>query len=211
MAALVASFRGDGVLGFDIAGDERYPLAIHRGAIEFCLREGLYVTVHAGEKLQGEDGTLGSILENLRLARELGVHRIGHGFCISLDDHVCEMFRARDGVCVEVCLTAVTPYLVASGEYRDHPIKTFLEKGIACSISSDNLRLAGKGELGTSSSDELMHLASADGCGLSWSQVREVLMNGVRSSFLPEGEEKRALVDAFARDLDDAMRANGLL
>ena len=86
-----------------------------------------------------------------------------------------------------------------------------LAHSLSC-VSSDNLRLAGpapgSAELGTSSTDELLHLASE--CGLPWEAIREVLLNGVRFGFLPEAE-KAAALGAFARKLDEAMRAEGLL
>ena len=52
MAALAAESHklGAGCVGFDLAGDEgSFPLALHREAVEWCKREGVPVTVHAGE------------------------------------------------------------------------------------------------------------------------------------------------------------------
>ena len=72
----------DGVVcGFDIAGDEgSFPLSLHAEAVKFCKRNGVPVTVHAGE-------WPGSI-DNVSLALDLGVDRIGHGWSMALDAEV---------------------------------------------------------------------------------------------------------------------------
>ena len=204
MAKLVEKYKGKGVLGFDIAGDERYPLEIHREAIEFCRSQGLPVTVHAGERLAGVDGTLESILANLRLASELDIQRIGHGFAISLDEDVFNMFvEKRGALTVEVCLSAVTPWLTKSGMYKDHPIKRYFESGIPVTLSCDNLRLAGKEpSIGTTPTDELLYLVCE--CKLEWSQVRDILLQGIRASFSDE-QTKQKLIDVYASEIDSLL------
>ena len=209
MAKLAEAYHPGPVLGFDVAGDERYPLELHREAISYCVARGINVTVHAGERLAGQDGTLAPILSNLRLALELGVSRIGHGFAVSLDDEVFALYAAsvRSGSglsCIEVCLGAVTPWLVPSGKFEDHPILRYIENGIACSISCDNLRLAGADlDLGTTPTKELINLKV--GCGASWSQVRETLLQGIRSSFLHSEKERLALLASFTAELDSLL------
>ena len=204
MAKLVQKYSGKGILGFDIAGDERYPLEIHKEALEFCISAKLPVTVHAGERLAGPDGTLASILPNLDLALDLGVQRIGHGFAVSLNDEIFSRYsergRSSSPVVIEVCLTAVTHWLVTSGLYKDHPIRSYFDSGIPVCLSCDNLRLAGKGpNLGTTPTDELCYLVAE--CGFPWADTKEVLLNGVRSSFLPE-PEKLKILQEYEKEID---------
>jgi len=86
------------VCGFDIAGDEgSYPLSLHQDSIRLCRENHVPVTVHAGE--------WPDTIENVRLALELGVNRIGHGWGMSLNSDVMQMCIDKD-VRVEVCLTS---------------------------------------------------------------------------------------------------------
>lgn len=204
MAKLVKEYTGKGVLGFDIAGDERYPLNLHREALEFCMSEGIKVTVHAGERLKGVDGTLNSIITNLQEASELGVHRIGHGYAISLDDAIFEEYKNKNGrTTIEICLSAVTPWLVPSGQYKDHPIKRYYMNNIPVALSCDNLNLAGAGpNLGTTPTKELFHLKTD--CDFDWEEVKNVLLQGIKAAFVDE-KRKVELIQKFTRDLDSAL------
>lgn len=78
MVGLAAKFLGQGVVGFDVAGDEgAYPLHLFSDAIELAATFQVPVTVHAGE--------WPNTLDNLRLAITglSGIQRLGHAYVAS--------------------------------------------------------------------------------------------------------------------------------
>lgn len=62
------------IIGIDIAGDEgKYPLDLHERALKLAKKEKINITCHAGEWNESFN-----TIENLKLASEIGVNRIGH-------------------------------------------------------------------------------------------------------------------------------------
>ena len=71
IAELAVNFRRDGVVGFDLAGEEGgYPPKKHIDAFQFIKRENFNITIHAGEAFGKE-----SIWQAIQIC---GAHRIGH-------------------------------------------------------------------------------------------------------------------------------------
>lgn len=71
MAELAVNFRRNGVVGFDLAGEEGgYPPKKHLDAFQFIKRENFNITIHAGEAFGKE-----SIWQAIQIC---GAHRIGH-------------------------------------------------------------------------------------------------------------------------------------
>ncbi|RPJ42477.1 MAG: adenosine deaminase family protein, partial [Candidatus Latescibacterota bacterium] len=72
LAELAVAYRSDGVVAFDLAGQEKdYPAKKHREAFYRVLNNNLNVTVHAGEAFD-----VRSIHQAIHWC---GAHRIGHG------------------------------------------------------------------------------------------------------------------------------------
>lgn len=100
-AALASKMRSQevgGVVGMDLAGDER---DYNNSQYVPCLQHakqvlGLNTTVHAGEA--------GSITANdvLTAIEEMGVDRIGHGYAGALDASIASVMK-RSGVHLEAC------------------------------------------------------------------------------------------------------------
>ena len=225
-AQLAHEFLGQGVLGFDLAGDENYMLSLHTQAFEYCARHGVPFTIHAGELMPEEEPA--AMVPNLELALELGARRLGHGFALC-QDQSGELVRraAAAGVTVEVCLPiclnprfswycadpahqrpSATGTITGSSVYAAHPITGWHAAGLAAALSCDNITLSGTRAI--SSSSMLVHLVVD--LGFSWAEAREVLLNGVRAAFLPNtAGAKATLIEGFTRDLDATFRAHGLL
>ena len=91
--------------------------------------------------------------------------------------------------------------------YETHPVRAMFDAGVRVSLNSDNLLLSGSADRAASPTGELLRLV--EGCGFSWAEAREVLRNGPRAAFLPD-EPRAALVEAFDRELDVALRAAGV-
>ncbi|MDQ2743319.1 MAG: adenosine deaminase, partial [Chloroflexota bacterium] len=93
---------------------------------------------------------------------------------------------------LEVCPTSniqlgIYPDLVA------HPFRALYDAGVPLTINSDDPPL-----FNTTLNDEVILLDTAFGLGVS--QIDEVLLEGVRCSFLP-GERKRQMEGEFRKEL----------
>lgn len=155
VARVAARWAGDGVVGFDLAGDELlFPaLQPHRAAFEVARAAGLGITCHAAEAAPGA------------AAREavevLGATRIGHGAHI-LDDDDALRFIVDAGIVVEICPTS-NWFTGAIGELSEHPAPAFRDAGVRLALGDDNPAQTGsdlagerrvlRGQLGFSPSD----------------------------------------------------------
>lgn len=129
LARAALDFRGKGVVGFDLAGDEAaYPAVLHREAFEIARRGGLGITVHAGEASGASEVDYA--------VRVLGATRIGHGAHSIQDAKAMELLRARE-ITLEMCPTSnVHTRTVPSIE--QHPLPQFLAQGVRVTIGDDD-------------------------------------------------------------------------
>jgi adenosine deaminase len=130
VARAAARFAGEGVVGFDLAGDELlFPeLAPHRGAFELARAAGLGITCHAAEAAPGAAAR--------EAAELLGATRIGHGAHI-VDDPEVLRWAADSGIVVEVCPTS-NWYTGAITAVREHPAPVFRDAGVRLVLGDDN-------------------------------------------------------------------------
>ncbi|XP_012557271.1 adenosine deaminase [Hydra vulgaris] len=134
-------------LGFDIAGDEgSYPLLLFEGVLREAKNQGCFITVHAGEWSSLDYPT---VQDNLRLAVDIGVHRIGHGLDLkNSPENLINDVLLKD-IGVEVCLTENCGNPDRCTGYADHPIKYMLENKIkVCGLNCDNTLLSGNRIIG---------------------------------------------------------------
>ncbi len=183
LARAAGRFMNQGVVGFDLAGDEAgYPAALHRKAIETAREMGLGLTVHAGEAA-GAD--------NVRYAVEvLGAPRIGHGVRSSESPDVMALLRDRQ-ILLEICPTSnVHTGTVPSIEA--HPLKALHDYGIPISINDDDPITSR-----TRVSNELMLLQTVFGMPLE--TLLEIELTTLDHSFLRE-ESVRAELKSRMRE-----------
>jgi adenosine deaminase len=175
-ARLAARCAGDGVIGFDLAGAEPgHPPAQHVRAFATARDAGLGLTCHAGEADVGA-----RVLE----AAALGATRIGHGIHIAADAAL--MRQAREyGLHFEVCPSS-NVHTGAAASLAAHPIGTMLTAGLSLSVSTDNRLMSG---VSLSSELQAMH----DVLGLSLVQIRQMQLEAVRASFMPDADRAAAL------------------
>ncbi len=134
VAALAVRYRGQGVVGFDLAGAERgHPPSDHASALRIASDGGLALTLHAGEADAGE-----RVLEAVRL----GAARIGHGVRLADllgtpagADAVAELNER--GVHLEVCPTS-NVHTGAAASIAAHPIAALWRAGVSLSVQTDN-------------------------------------------------------------------------
>lgn len=129
LAETAATFRDEGLTGFDLAGPEAAfpdPLA-HRAAFEAARAGGLRNTVHAGEW-----GGAGQV----RRALDVRPDRIAHGPLAIEDAELCRELAYR-GVTLDLCPTSnVQAGIVPSVEA--HPLAALHRAGVPVSLSTDD-------------------------------------------------------------------------
>jgi len=128
MFQVAKQYYGDGVVGIDLAGDEsKFPLSDFKDFYKRAKDAGMFTTVHAGEVPGGQD---------LELALELGVDRIGHANLLTEKPELYDTILEK-GISIEVNLTS-NLMVGAIEEYEAHPISDWVGRGIPILISTDD-------------------------------------------------------------------------
>ena len=128
LAQVAGRFVNDGVLGFDLAGDEAgHPPILHEDAFRVARSLGMNITIHAGEAAGPE---------SVRQAIAMGAVRLGHGVRAQEDDEVVAMIK-EDGIQLDMAPTS-NAQTKAIRRLQDHPLKRFYERGIKVTISTDS-------------------------------------------------------------------------
>ncbi len=122
-------YRNRSIIGIDITGDEE--ISEHESicmATKEAKRCAIPITFHAGET--------GKVENIYRAVEHHGAQRIGHATAIWNDRKIVDVL-ARNGVCVEVCITSnvVTGILSRPEEY---PLNSLIAGGVPFVICSDN-------------------------------------------------------------------------
>ena len=179
----VSEVRHEGVIGIGIGGSEqRFPPEMFAIVFERARRLGFRTSAHAGEAA-GAESIWGAI-------RSLGVQRIGHGTRAREDAALLE-YLAERRIPLEMCpisnwRTGVVPSVA------QHPIRDYLKRGIVVTVNSDDPMM-----FGNSLAEEYRSLESE--LGFSRDEIRQLILQGVRSSWLPE-DRKGRLIDDFQQD-----------
>ena len=180
IAELAVDFRQQGVVGFDLAGEEGgYPPKKHVDAFHFIQRENFNITVHAGEAFGKE-----SIWQAIQWC---GAHRVGHA------TRLIEDMKIKDGtvqsmgtlaqyvldkrIPLEICLTS-NVHTGAVKALEDHPFGILYRYKFRVMLNTDD-RLMSKITL----SDEFK--AAADTFHLKLDDLEKLTINAMKSAFLP--------------------------
>lgn len=176
--------RDDGVVALGLGGLETgYPPAPFAPWFDRARAAGLHSAPHAGEHVGPE-----SIRDAIKY---LGAERIGHGVR-AIEDQELVDYLAEHRVLLEVSPTSN----ICLGIYPDmasHPLKHLHESGVPVTVNSDDPPL-----FSTTLTGELNLLV--DPCGFCRETIDEILLNGVRFSFLPE-EQKRRMEAEFLDEM----------
>jgi adenosine deaminase len=171
------AFRQQGVVAFDLAGNERdYPAAPFAAVFQRARAEGLGVTVHAGEWAGAE---------SVKVAVEhLGAQRIGHGIR-SVEDPVLLDWLAERGLVLEVCPTS-NVHSGAVGHWDDHPLRVLNHSVVPVTINTDDPLVSD-----ICLSDEL-HVAITR-LGMTLADLKKHTRAALNAAFLPVSERQRLL------------------
>jgi adenosine deaminase len=169
MAELAVAYKNRGVVAFDLAGAEYdHPAKHHRAAFQLVRDNNINVTIHAGEAYGPE-----SIAQAIHMC---GAHRIGHG-CRLRENGDLLHYLNDHRVPLECCPSSN----VQTGAVRDlasHPLKLYYDLGLRVTINTDNRLVTD-----TTVSKELW--LSYRELGLSLRDIKTMILNGFKSSFLP--------------------------
>ena len=179
LAKIAVEFAGEGVVAFDLAGDEaNYPASLHREAIGIAREGGLGITIHAGEA---------GWFENVAYAvNELGATRIGHGVHSIQSEAVMKLLKDKK-ILLELCPTS-NVHTRAVPNIRQHPVRRFFEYGIPIAIGDDDPITSD-----TRLSSELSLLKEM--FGFTIHELVEIQLMALRAAFLESPRLRRALAD----------------
>lgn len=185
LAETTVSFKGNGVVGFDLAGEEMdYPAKDHKEAFYRIRNNNISTTVHAGEGFGPP-----SIHQALHYC---GAHRIGHGTLLWKDPDLMAYVNDHR-IPLEMCLTS-NVQVGAATSIQDHPFVQYFKAGLRVTLNTDN-RLVSD----TTMTNELDLACSS--YRLSVYDLRGILISGFKSAFLPY-QEKVTLLRNAIDDMD---------
>jgi len=149
LAQVAGRFAAEGVVGFDLAGDEAgHPPILHEDAFRLARSLGLNITIHAGE---------GAGAESVRQAIAMGARRIGHGVRAREDPEVAAMAK-DEGVQFDMAPTS-NFQTKAVRRLQDHPLPRYFKQGLKVTISTDSRTVSR-----TTLADEYLKVAHVLGC-----------------------------------------------
>jgi len=180
LANLAIRYRDRGIVGLDLAGDEkRYPARPFRDVFRYARDEGLHVTIHAGEA--GGPQNVAEAVE------ELGAERVGHGVRSVEDSSVLRLLRERS-VTLEVCPTSNIQTGIVERLWH-HPLPDLLALRIPVSINTDDPSVSD-----TTLTDEYRIAMAA--MRVSLDQIKESIVTAAEASFQP-AEDRQQLASWF--------------
>ncbi len=181
LAEVAAAFKEQGVVGFDLAGNEdHYPAKDHAAAFYLIRSNNIPCTVHAGEAWGP-----GSIKQALH---DLNAHRIGHGTRLKEDGGLLNYVN-NHRIPLECCISS-NIHVGTIKSIEEHPIKFYYDFGLRVTVNTDNRLMSA-----TSVSNELF-LAHKK-LNFDRSAIEDVIIMGFKSAFLPYQERKHLLKKAL--------------
>ena len=179
-AELAINFRDQGVVGFDLAGEEDgYPPKQHLPAFQAIHRANFNITIHAGEAFGQE-----SIWQALQYC---GAHRLGHATKLTEDMTIIDGKVVKMGglaqyvldhrIPLELCLLS-NVHTGAVGQYEDHPFPAYYDAGFRVTLNTDDRLMSD-----TSMSNEFTLAAGTFDLGLY--DLEKLTLNAMKSAFIP--------------------------
>jgi adenosine deaminase len=176
IVALAEKYRNRGVLGIDLAGDEKhYPPGLFKPVFDIARERKINITIHAGESAGPA-----SVTEAL----DMGASRIGHGVRAVEDKQVLERL-AGEGIALEVCPTSNLQTRVYE-DFSKYPLKQLIQAGVAVSLNTDNRTVS------DTNLDREAELITRR-FGITQSEIDSMLENSIKKCFLPEKERAELL------------------
>lgn len=191
IAELAVNFRNDGVVGFDLAGEEGgFPPKKHVDAFQFIQRANFNITVHAGEAFGKE-----SIWQAIQWC---GAHRIGHAtrliedIVVSDDGKVVNYGELAQYVLdkripLEICLLS-NLHTGAVDKLEDHPFGILFKEKFRVTINTDDRLMSN-----TNMTKEF--LTAVKYFNLSLDEMEKITINAMKSAFIPYKDRLRYIYE----------------
>jgi adenosine deaminase len=191
-AELAINFRNDGVVGFDLAGEEEgHPPKRHLDAFHAVRRANFSITVHAGEAFGIE-----SIWQALQYC---GAHRLGHATRLMDDMTVIDGKAVGLGslsqyvldrrVPLECCLSS-NVHTGAVSDIASHPFRVYYDAGFRVTINTDDRLMSD-----TSMTKEFE--IAARSFDLTIHDLEKITINAIKSAFIHFDERIRLIFDVI--------------
>ncbi|WP_337865187.1 adenosine deaminase [Ignavibacterium sp.] len=184
IAELAVNFRRDGVVGFDLAGEEGgYPPKKHVEAFQFIQRANFNITIHAGEAFGKE-----SIWQAIQWC---GAHRIGHAtrliedIAIDNDGKVAAFgdlaqYVLDKRIPLEICLLS-NVHTGAVDRIENHPFGIFYKEKFRVTLNTDDRLMSD-----TTMTKEFM--TAVKYFNLNFDDFEKITINSMKSAFIPYKE-----------------------
>lgn len=191
IAELAVNFRNDGVVGFDLAGEEGgYPPKKHLEAFQFIQRSNFNITVHAGEAFGKE-----SIWQAIQWC---GAHRIGHATRLTEDivfDDDGEVVKFGElaqyildkRIPLEICLLS-NLHTGAIDKLENHPFGMLFKEKFRVTINTDDRLMSD-----TNLTKEF--LTAVEYFNLTLDEIEKITINAMKSAFIPYKERLRFIYE----------------
>lgn len=184
IAELAVNFRNDGVVGFDLAGEEGgYPPKKHIEAFQYIQRANFNITIHAGEAF-GKD----SIWQAIQWC---GAHRIGHatrliedivldgnGNVVKFGDLAQYVLDKR--IPLEICLLS-NLHTGAVDKIENHPFGILFKEKFRVTLNTDDRLMSD-----TTMTKEF--LTAVEYFNLNFDDFEKITINAMKSAFIPYKE-----------------------
>jgi adenosine deaminase len=184
IAELAIDFRNQGVVGFDLAGEEGgYPPKKHIEAFQFIQRANFNITIHAGEGFGKE-----SIWQAIQWC---GAHRIGHathlkedftldrkGNVVAFGDLAQYVLDKR--IPLEICLLS-NVHTGAVDKIENHPFGVLFKEKFRVTINTDDRLMSD-----TTMTKEF--LTAIEYFNLNLEDIEKITINSMKSAFIPYKE-----------------------
>jgi len=181
-ARLAVKYFGQGVVGFDMAGNEAdFPIDDHIAGFRLAREHGIPCTAHAGEARGPE-----SVWDTLR---HFDTVRLGHGVR-SIEDPALVEVLAEKRIHLEICPSSNVQIDVYD-TLADHPVDRLRRAGVSVGINTDSRTLCN-----TTLEREYSLLRKQFGWGME--EFRQCNINALEAAFLPE-KDKLALAEMYFR------------
>lgn len=181
IAELAVNFRKQGVIGFDLAGEEGgYPPKKHIDAFQFIQRANFNITIHAGEAFGKE-----SIWQAIQWC---GAHRIGHATHL-IEDFILDKEGSVVGfgdlaqyvldkrIPLEICLLS-NVHTGAVDKIENHPFGLLFKEKFRVTLNTDDRLMSD-----TTMSKEF--LVAIDVFNLNLEDLEKLTINSMKSAFIP--------------------------
>ncbi|GCE11502.1 adenosine deaminase [Tengunoibacter tsumagoiensis] len=183
--AVAIELQHEGVVAIGLGGAEvGNPPEWFAPWVDKARAAGLHSVPHAGETV-GPESVWGAL-------RTLGAERLGHGVRASEDPELVA-YLAEKKIPIEVCPTS-NICLGVYQSYQHHPLPALYAAGVPVTINTDDPPL-----FNTNMNHEVAVLARE--FQLDLPTINEILLNGVRYSFLPPAE-KQHLETRFKQEME---------